>query len=173
LHHYWGSKEVLFRDTCERRFGPILAQQSARIAECARRAAAGERLPVATLVRALIEPPILSDGKDGTAPECETIRMLYGRVLTEPSDVVKRIVKDLFGEPSRQFERLMRAHHADLDDARFYWRFTCGIGAFLFAQSFGDRVADSGGPSPGRTDWRFVVDEIVGVMVRGMAGDPA
>ena len=171
LHHYWGSKEVLFRDTCERRFGPILAQQAARIAECERRAAAGERLDVATIVRALIEPPILADGNDGTAPQCEIIRMLYGRVLTEPSDVVRRIVKDLFGETSKHFERLMRQHHPKLDDATFYWRFTCIVGAFLFAQSFGDRVASTGGLSLQPVDWRFVVDEIVGVVVRGMAGD--
>jgi AcrR family transcriptional regulator len=173
LHHYWGSKEVLFRDTCERRFGPILAQQSARIAECERRAAAGEKLEVGTLVRALIEPPILSDGQDGTAPQCEIIRMLYGRVLTEPSDVVKRIVKDLFGEPSRHFEKLMRQHHPKLDDTTFYWRFTCALGSFMFAQSFGDRVATNRGLEPMAVDWRFVVDEIVGVITRGMAGDAA
>ena len=171
LHHYWGSKEVLFRDTCERRFGPILAQQAARIAECERRASAGERLDVATIVRALIEPPILADGNDGTAPQCEIIRMLYGRVLTEPSDVVKRIVKDLFGETSKHFQSLMRQHHSKLDEATFYWRFTCMVGAFLFAQSFGDRVANTGGEPLAPPDWRFVVDEIVGVIVRGMAGD--
>jgi AcrR family transcriptional regulator len=171
LHHYWGSKEVLFRDTCERRFGPILAQQAARIAECERRVAAGEQLDVDTLVRALIEPPILADGHDGSAPQCEIIRMLYGRVLTEPSEVVKRIVKDLFGEPSRQFEALMRERHRQLDDVTFYWRFTCVIGAFLFAQSFGDRVASTGGQTIGATDWRRVVEEIVGVMVRGMDCD--
>jgi AcrR family transcriptional regulator len=171
LHHYWGSKEVLFRDTCERRFGPILAQQSARIAECERRVAAGEPMDVETLVRALIEPPILADGHDGSAPQCDVIRMLYGRVLTEPSEVVKRIVKDLFGEPSRQFEKLMREHHRQLDDVTFYWRFTCVLGAFLFAQSFGDRVANTSGQMVTPIDWRRVVEEIVGVMVRGMDGD--
>jgi AcrR family transcriptional regulator len=173
LHHYWGSKEVLFRDTCERRFGPILAQQCARVAECERRAAAGEKLDVGTLVRALIEPPILSDGHDGSAPQCDVIRMLYGRVLTEPSEVVKRIVKDLFGDLARQFEGLMRAHNPQLDDVSFYWRFTCVIGAFIFAQSFGDRVADTGGHTLTAVDWQRVVDEIVGVMVRGMDGDKA
>ena len=53
----------------------------------------------------------------------------------------------------------MRQHHPKLDDATFYWRFTCVIGAFMFAQSFGDRVAATGGLSPGAVDWRFVVDE--------------
>jgi AcrR family transcriptional regulator len=170
LHHYWGSKEVLFRDTCERRFGPILAQQAARLSECERRAAAGEQLEVSAIVRALVEPPILADGHDGSAPQCDVIRMLYGRVLTEPSEVVKRIVKDLFGAPSLHFHKLMREHHPKLDDTTFYWRFTCIIGAFLFAQSFGDRVANTGGQVITPVDWRRVVEEIVGVMVRGMAG---
>ncbi|MET0292529.1 MAG: TetR/AcrR family transcriptional regulator [Steroidobacteraceae bacterium] len=170
LHHYWGSKEVLFRDTCERRFGPILAQQSARISECERRAAAGEKLDVATLARALVEPPILSDGHDGSSPESETIRMLYGRVFTEPSEVVRRIVKDLFGPTSLHFHRLMRELHPQIDDTTFYWRFTCVIGALIFAQSFGDRVVGTSDTDIGPIDWRRVVDEIVGVMVRGLAG---
>jgi AcrR family transcriptional regulator len=171
LHHYWGSKETLFRDTCERRFGPILAQQAARIAECERRTSAGEHVDVGTLARALVEPPILSDGHDGSRPDCDTIRMLYGRVLTEPSDVVKRICADLFRGSSRQFEDLMRRQHPQLDDFTFYWRFTCVIGAFLFAQSFGDRVANTRGEALKPVDWRRVVEEIVGVMERGIAGE--
>lgn len=171
LHHYWGSKEVLFRDTCERRFSPILAQQSARIGECEKRAAAGEKLDPAVVVRALVEPPILADGADGNGPPCETIRMLYGRVLTEPSEVVRRIVRDLFGELSGRFEALMRRMYPQLDHSTFYWRFTCAIGAFLFAQSFGDRVASTAGTQLDRVDWRFVVDEIVGFILRGMTGE--
>ncbi len=170
LHHYWGSKEVLFRDTCERRFGPILAQQSARLAECERRASGGDTIDVATLARALVEPPILSDGRDGASADSGTIRMLYGRVLTEPSEVVRRIVRELFGATSVRFQTLMRNLHPHLDDTTFYWRFTCVIGAFIFAQSFGDRVAATGGEPIGAVDWRRVVDEIVGIMVRGLAG---
>jgi AcrR family transcriptional regulator len=172
LHHYWGSKEVLFRDTCERRFGPILALQEARLLECERRMDAGELVEVQEVVRALIEPPLLADGGRGAAPTGDVIRMFYGRVLTEPSEVVKRIVRDLFNAPSVRFHTLMRRLHPQHDDASFYWRFTCAIGAFIFAQSFGDRVAYAEGRPLGDVDWRLVVGEIVCFIVRGMSKGP-
>lgn len=173
LHHYWGSKEVLFRDTCERRFGPIIAQQEARLADCGRRMDAGEQLEVQTLVRALIEPPLLADGKTGVGAECDIIRLFYGRVLTEPSEVVKRIVRELLNAPAVRFHALMRRRHAHLDEPTFYWRCTCAIGAFVFAQSFGDRMAYVEGRSLEAVSWPFVVDEIVGFIVRGMGSGAA
>lgn len=173
LHHYWGSKEVLFRDTCERRFGPILAQQESRLSDCERRMDAGEHVPVEELIRAIVEPPILADGARGTSPECEVIRMLYGRVLTEPSEVVKRIVRELVNSPAARFRGLMARRHRHLDPATFYWRFTCLVGAFVFAQSFGDRVAYVEGKELQTIDWPQVVDEIVGFAIRGMGPAPA
>ena len=169
LHHYWGSKEVLFRETCERRFAPILARQSERLAECERRLDAGEPLAADTLLRALIEPSMLGDGGRGKGSAADATRQLYGRVLTEPSEVVQRTVRDLLQTPADKFSSLMRRCNNEPTEQRFYWRMTCAMGAFIFAQSFGDRVAYAGGESLGDVDWDFVVEEIVGFIKRGMA----
>ncbi|RYG16208.1 TetR/AcrR family transcriptional regulator [bacterium] len=102
LHHYWGSKEVLFRETCERRFATVLAKQAERLADCERRLDAGEGVAAESVLRALIEPPVLGDGDAADGSAADATRNLYGRVITEPSEVVRRIVRDLFHGPALQ-----------------------------------------------------------------------
>jgi AcrR family transcriptional regulator len=164
LHHYWGNKETLFRDVCERRFAPIQAEQLRRLHEAA--GGSGQRPKLEAVVRALIEPPILADAAD--LAQQHAIRLLYGRVLTEPSDIVKRIVREVFRDATRLFRDLVRAACPKLDPETFYWRLTCALGAFIFAQSFGDRVGYALGGAEDVTDWQRVIDEIAGFIVRGM-----
>lgn len=165
LHHYWGSKDVLFREVCERRFAPIQAEQLRRLRALA--PMGRRRKPdIEAVVRALVEPP-MSAG-EGTPPVQDAIRRLYGRVLTEPSDVVKRIVKDMFRESTRLFRDLLQAACPELDAGVFYWRMTCALGAFIFAQSFGDRVGYALADAKLPADWRLASDEVVGFILRGM-----
>ena len=164
LHHYWGNKEALFRDVCERRFAPIQAEQLRRLHAAA--GGAGLRPDLQAVVRALIEPPILADAADPA--QQHAIRLLYGRVLTEPSDIVKRIVRDMFRDATRLFRDLLQAACPTLDPQAFYWRLTCALGAFIFAQSFGDRVGYALGNAADAPDWRQVIHEICGFVTRGM-----
>jgi len=164
LHHYWGNKEALFRDVCERRFAPIQAEQLRRLHAVA--GGGGRRPRVEAVVRALIEPPILGLAAD--PDQQHAIRLLYGRVLTEPSDIVKRIVRDMFRDATQVFRDLLQAACPQLEPEGFYWRLTCALGAFIFAQSFGDRVSYAMGGAEPAPDWRRVIDEIVGFVVRGM-----
>ncbi|MEY4761553.1 MAG: hypothetical protein RLZZ200_1409 [Pseudomonadota bacterium] len=165
LHHYWGSKEVLFREVCERRFAPIQAEQLRRLQALAQPGRRG-RPSVEAVVRALVEPPMAAG--EGAPVVQDPIRRLYGRVLTEPSDVVKRIVKDMFRESTRLFRDLLRAASPGLDPDTFYWRMTCALGAFIFAQSFGDRVGYALAETRLPSDWHKASDEVVGFILRGM-----
>ncbi len=165
LHHYWGSKDVLFREVCERRFAPIQAEQLRRLRALAllgRRS----RPPLEAVVRALVEPPMAAG--EGDAATQDAIRKLYGRVLTEPSDVVKRIVKDMFRDATWLFSDLLQAACPRLDPEVFYWRQTCALGAFIFAQSFGDRMGYALADARAPADWQQASDEVVGFVLRGM-----
>ena len=62
----------------------------------------------------------------------------------------------------------MQAACPKLDPETFYWRLTCALGAFIFAQSFGDRVDYALGGAQDTTNWRRVIEEIAGFVVRGM-----
>jgi AcrR family transcriptional regulator len=169
LHHYWGTKERLFAEVCQRRFQPIQAVQVERFMACAAAVPPGGRPAVADVVRALVEPPILAAN---TSPKLrQRIRMMYGRVLTEPSDVVTRQAVEVFRESTQWFLKLMQQACPELDARTFYWRFTCALGAFIFTQSFSDRVALGTGYELTDDQWPVAVDEIVGFVVRGMSAD--
>jgi AcrR family transcriptional regulator len=163
LHYFWGNKDALFRAVCARRFEAIQAEQLRRLRACR---AAGTAAGVDAVVRALIEPPLLV--ADAGAAERDAVRLLYGRALTEPSAAVMRSVRELFRESTRLFVTLLRARCRGLDARQFYWRLTCALGAFIFAQSFGDRVAFAYGKGLGPLDSARVVDEITGFIVRGI-----
>jgi AcrR family transcriptional regulator len=168
LHYFWGSKDALFRAVCARRFAPIHAAQLRRLRACR---AAGRAASLEAVVRALIEPPLLAAGSD--ASEHDKVRLLYGRALTEPSTAVMRSVRELLREATRLFVALLRARCRGLDARQFYWRLTCALGAAIFAQSFGDRVAFAHGRRLGPVDWQRVADEVSGFIVRGLGAPPA
>jgi AcrR family transcriptional regulator len=163
LHHYWGTKQVLFKHVCERRFAPIQAEQLRRLRLCQI-----HPLQLRQVVMALVEPPLQAGS--GAAGEAATIRLLYGRALTEPSTVVQALVAELFGEASQVFLSLVRQCCPQLDATQFYWRFSCALGAFIFAQSFGDRLAWVTGEPPPALAAGALADEIATFIVRGMVG---
>lgn len=163
LHHYWGTKQVLFRDVCERRFAPIQAEQLRRLRACQQ-----ECPQLRQVVLALVEPPLQAGA--GSAADAATIRMLYGRALTEPSQVVQALVAELFHDASQLFLALVRQCCPQLDAAQFYWRFNCALGAFIFAQSFGDRLTWITGQAPPALSPEALAEEITGFIVHGMLG---
>jgi AcrR family transcriptional regulator len=170
LHYFWGNKDALFRAVCERRFDPIQTEQLRRLHACRARLGRGADLELAAIVRALVEPPLQVTG--ASEAERHTVRLLYGRVLTEPSPIVMRIVRDMFRESTALFVELLRARCAGLGEEMFYWRLTCALGAFIFTQSFGDRVAFAFGRRLNAVDWSMVADEVTGFIVRGIEAEP-
>lgn len=171
LHYFWGNKDALFRAVCERRFDPIQAEQLRRLRACRSRPGPDTGLDLAAIVRALVEPPLYVAG--ASEVEQHVVRLLYGRVLTEPSEVVMRIVREMFRESTALFVELMRACNPGLSEDGFYWRLTCTFGAFIFTQSFGDRVAFASGRRLEAVDWSQVADEVTGFIVRGFEAQPA
>jgi len=166
LHYFWGSKEALFAAVCARRFDPIQTQQLQRLRACRDSGPSEPRAAVTGIVRALVEPPLLVAGAD--EPLRRSVHRLYGRALTEPSPVVMRLVREQFRESTRLFVRLLRQHCGRLGDQSFYWRLNCALGAFIFAQSFGDRVAFALEQALDEVDWERVAAEVTGFIVRGL-----
>lgn len=171
LHHYWGNKEALFRAVCERRFGPIQAVQMERLQACAQGLADCRAVTLTEILRALIEPPMLAAAEDEARRQ--TTRMLYGRALTEPSAVVTTIMADIFREASQLFVDLLRAQCPQFSASAFYWRLNCALGAFIFSQSFGDRLEPFFDEKSQPVDWSFVVDQIVDFIALGLGSAPA
>ena len=161
IAYHWGTKEALFRAICERRFGDILAEQTRRL----RAIEQSDSQDLEAVLRALIEPPLLHRQD---LPTADLVRLLYGRVITDPSPIMARIGMDLFAEAAGLFRKLLRDCLPDLDAHAFYRRYACALGAFVFAQSYGHRVAEVAHIDDLQADWNQVADEIVGFIKAGL-----
>jgi len=168
LVYHFATKERLLHEVCERRFAGVQARQAAALRACLARLDAGEAVPLAEAVEAMVAPPLLAHQDE---PEQQRrLRQLYGRVLTEPSQTVLDTALVMFAETTNLFRTILRRLLGHLDEDEFYWRYTCAIGAFILAQSFGDRVAYATGRPVPDDDPQEVVRKIVGFMVRGLEG---
>ena len=101
----------------------------------------------------------------------DRVRLLYGRVITDPSPIMARIGMDLFAEAAGLFRKLLRDCLPSLDAHTFYRRYACALGAFIFAQSYGHRVAEVARIDDLQADWNEVADEIVGFVKAGLERD--
>lgn len=132
LHYYWGSKQALFREVCERRLRPINEERLRRYRLC-EAATRGARPDVDDLIGACLEPALFVTG--ATASERAAFRLFYGRALTDPAVEVDRVMTTIFEPASMRFTGLLRRACPDLDDDEFYWRLAGFLGALIYIQS--------------------------------------
>ncbi|MGX7895966.1 TetR/AcrR family transcriptional regulator [Tsuneonella sp. HG222] len=165
--YHWNTKEALFRAVCLRRFSAPLEEQNRRLAELESTAGGSTAEAITPIVRALVEPPVQAEADPASGP---LLRSLYGRVLTDPAPVVLKVTVDLFGETTTLLWKKMRECLPDLSDQEFYWRMTCAVGAFVYAQSFGHRAAYATEYAEQAEDWETGAAEIVAAMVAILSG---
>lgn len=170
LTYYFGTKEALFRAVCERRFVPIIAEQTALLSACKARLDAGESVALEEVIRALVAPAVFAHAD---APELQhKVRMLYGRTFTEPSEVVLRVNEEIVREAADLVVGCVRRLLPELDDRVFYTRYTSAIGALFFPLACSERMHYVHKSMPKEIDWTIATDEIVAFMVHGLQGAP-
>jgi AcrR family transcriptional regulator len=163
--YHWGTKEALFRAVCDRRFGAIGHAQMEGLLKCEVRYDELGPDDIDEILAAFVVPPVKGQG---SAKAAHTARLLYGRVLTDPSPVVLRITAEMFNDLSRLVCRLLQKCLAGTDEETFYQRWICALGAMIFAQSFGDRVAYANNLPDQHADWGRVAQEIIAFMKAGL-----
>ncbi len=163
--YHWGSKEALFRAVCLRLFSEIVDEQVRRLKLIGERGETLSRADLRAVLRALVEPPLLMPEDANTAART---RLLYGRVLTDPSPVALKVTTDIFGTATELFRSAVRRCLSDLDEGTFYWRYVCAVGSFVIAQSFENRFSYALGLAEGNPDWSIVAEEIVQSMAAAL-----
>lgn len=150
LHYYWGSKEALFREVCERRLRPITEERIARFDRVVAAAGGGKpdlRMVIEAAILPAAEHAAASVKKD--APD--HIAELMGRMLNDPSPVPTEITRQIFDEASFRYVRLLRQACDHLDDPSFYGRLHIVLGAAQHFLSGRERITHlSGGRQNGR-----------------------
>jgi AcrR family transcriptional regulator len=168
--YHWGTKRELFRAICLRRFSEIEVIQIERLRALRSRSDPLTPRDLELVLTALVEPP-LTHSDD---PEIRNITgSLYGRVLTDPSPTVLEVSAEIFSEATVLLKSLIRDCLPGISDEDFFWRYTCALGAFIFAQSFQGRIAYATDVAIGEADWAAVSRRIVTFMAAGLRSEAA
>lgn len=165
LHHYWGNKLELFKAVCERRLRPMNEERLRLMQAWARQSEHGQA-DIRGLLRASLEPTFFIANLN--EEEQAIFRKFYGRVLTDPTQQVGQIIRDIFQDTSSLFLTLLRKHCAHLNDKEFYWRVHCVFGAYIYAPAFSHRIVFHAGDDFDPHDSETAIDEIVQFLAGGM-----
>jgi AcrR family transcriptional regulator len=126
VYYYFRSKNGLMEAVLQRRFGPLRQEQLALL-EQARQTTPGKPLPVETVLRALLVPPLQLI--IGPTPKRQAIARLVGRIVTEPSPRTQDFLRSQHAEVRAAFLKALQASLPDLPLPDLRWRFEFLSGA--------------------------------------------
>ncbi|MDB5684121.1 MAG: TetR family transcriptional regulator [Sphingomonas bacterium] len=164
LVYHFATKEGLFRAICDARLLPVIDLQTEQLAACELRLAAGETLSLDDLFRTVFGPALRSSNLSGD------LAGLYALVFTDPSETVRVIGKDLFGESSQRMYRLARRLSPGLDEAEFFWRYVGIVGSVTIIQGFAGRLSYVLDVPQPEVSVDRLIDTTIGIIVRGLEG---
>lgn len=168
LHQYWRSKRVLFEDIFRRRFGPIHEERVQRLREIQARTPPGQGADPEDLVRALMEPLLLTYAS--SPQEARLIRGLLGRALTDPAPEVADTMRAMAAESFALLSELLRGACPHLDPSEFASRFNCVFSASMFLNIRWERAQRQ--LEGDEADWARVVSEMVYFLSVGLKAPP-
>src|SRR3974390_1137253 len=126
VYYYFRSKNGLMEAVLKRRFGP-LRQEHLELLDEAERKKPGIPLPVETVLRALLLPPL----KLAIAPAAkrQAIARLVGRIVTEPNTRTQDFLRSQHAEVRATFLKALQSSLPELPLPDLRWRFEFVTGA--------------------------------------------
>lgn len=119
VYYYFGSKNGLMEAVLKRRFGPLRQQQLDLLRE-AQRKARGRPLPVESILRAMLMPPLtLATG--GPEP-LGAVARLVGRIVTEPDEQTQTVIRSSNAEVRHAFLKAFEQSLPGVSPAQLQWR---------------------------------------------------
>jgi AcrR family transcriptional regulator len=124
IHYHFGSKEALLQSVFARHLAPVNQERLARL-EAIEESATEQRLPLERVLEAFLAPVLALLGD----PEGARLAVLFGRLYTEPEDLVVNLLREQFREVADRFTAALRRALPELSEAEVVWRLHCAIGA--------------------------------------------
>lgn len=147
LSRNWTSKRHLFEEVFKRHFDPIHEAQQASFDELERM----ENPSVRQIIQAFFDSALT---RSGSAGETRTSHMVYCCALADPSAEARNITRPLVMPVRARLIELLRRALPDLDEQTFFMAMTIVLGAYLYPQVHGERLAGIMGFDPRTIDWR-------------------
>jgi AcrR family transcriptional regulator len=123
IHYHFGSKEALLQGVFARRLVPVNQERLERL-ERIEAGAAGGALPLEPVLEAFLAPvlSLLGDADGGR------LATLFGRLVTEPGELVARLMREQFREVADRFTAALRRALPELSETEVAWCLHCAIG---------------------------------------------
>jgi AcrR family transcriptional regulator len=119
VYYYFGSKNGLMEAVLKRRFGPLRQQQLDLLRE-AERKAGGRQLPVESILRAMLIPPLtLAMGRPAGLG---AVARLVGRIVTEPDEQTQAVIRSSNAEVRAAFLKAFEQSLHGVSAAQLQWR---------------------------------------------------
>ncbi|KKW92009.1 TetR/AcrR family transcriptional regulator [Sphingobium chungbukense] len=166
LSRHWDNKQQLFEEVFKRHFDPIHSAQNARFDALE---AKGE-----PALRAILEAffsPALA-GNIGPL-EQRTSHLVYCRALMDPSPEARAIARPLVRATRSRLIRLLRTALPHLDETRFFLAMSTVLGAYIYPQVNGPRLAEIMDVEFGKIDWASAALIIPHFLEAGLRADSA
>ena len=169
LHYHFGTKQNLFSEVFLRRARELVDRRMALLA-AAEAEAGGGQVPIETLVRCFIEPPLrmLQGG-----PGHRAFVRIHAQLRNDPLEFGLELRRKAFGDSTQRYVEAMRKACPHLSPEAVAWRFNSMIGAYLVVVSQGGRIEDLSGGLCDSRDIDSAIQHLVAFIVAGFqAPDP-
>lgn len=163
LNRHWAGKQHLFQEALARHFDPIHAAQAARFDAVE---AAGREKDERAIIEAFLSPALL--GNIGREEE-RISHLVYCRALTDPSPEISEIVGPLVQTTRARLIAMLRGALPDLDEQAFFLSVATVLGAYVYPQINGARLAAAMGVNFQAIDWNRAGAILAGMLTDGLA----
>ncbi len=166
IPYYFGSKENLLKEVIKRRALPELEERAAAVKAVLD--GAGDTVPdVDAILRADLEALFRRRRQNATH------RRLAGRLSTDPSPEVRRVVNDIYSRDALVFDLALRRACPHLSDEEFYWRFYCLFGAVQYVLADVGKIQTLAGRSFNSTNPDVTLKYVVRFLAAALRAPPA
>jgi AcrR family transcriptional regulator len=158
IPYYFGTKENLLKEVLLRRVLPINAER-ARLLKVVLE---NPKPTVENILYAVLAPAFRS------SRELASYRKLAGRLATDPTPEVRKVMDDIYNPRTLMFPKALRSvcPHIDIDE--FYWRLMCVYGSMFYVQADTGRMQTVAGPNFDTSDPELALRYVIPFLAAGL-----
>jgi AcrR family transcriptional regulator len=166
IPYYFGNKENLLKEVIKRRALPELEDRAAGVLKVLD--AVGDGTPRIVYVLMADLEPVFRRRRENVVH-----RRLAGRLSTDPTPEVRRVVNEIYSREATVFDLALRRACPHLSDQEFYWRFYCLFGAIQYVLADVGKIQTLAGPSFASSDPHTALKYVVPFLVAGFGAAAA
>jgi AcrR family transcriptional regulator len=158
IPYYFGTKENLLKEVLLRRVLPINAER-ARLLKVVLE---NPKPTVENILYAVLAPAFRS------SRELTAYRKLAGRLATDPTPEVRKVMDDIYNPRTLMFPKALRSVCPQLDTEEFHWRLMCVYGSMFYVQADTGRMQTVAGPNFDTSDPELALNYVIPFLSAGL-----